>query len=743
MGTFNVQHEGRKYNKELSIPYYSFPKLKKLKSTDNVLEFMDYDYMDFASKEEMVKFFNECFYEVGSFNYNEHNLKVKFASDVFSDKGYYCEFVEDSFDFVKFWEGEKEKCVKGVIIHNGERYYYYPGDLYFWFNYLPIYNKARQKVTLPEHSDLQHYISLYENIAFLENKHAAIVKKRQSGSSYYHAAKLIRVIWFLESKNVKLLAYNEGYLRSTWEILEEYADFLNSNTAWIRPMNPDKVFHWKQQIEIREDGVKMNKGLKSVIIARTMNESPTKGVGGPSWLVFYEEAGIAPTLNETFMYMAPALKEGDILTGQFIAAGSVGEMEDSKPLRDMVLNPDNYNIKKVKNRFVDSTGVVKETALFIPECYRYLPYVDKFGNSLVDEAINHIKEKRELEKQRKSYEEFQIMITQEPLTLEEAFAYKKESKFPVVLIKKEIDKLTMLGKTYKCYDLEYDSNGKIIATESNKLPIDKFPLPPNTPNKEGVLQVWEEPDPSLGFGSYIIGVDPVAEGKTTTSNSLASVYVLRQPVERTIYNEDGTLKENIILPPKVVACWSGRYDDLEKTNEQILKIIEWYKGVAVVENNINNFIHYCIRQRKQHYLIKRNQLMFLKDLNSNVNVHQEYGFRNTGDIMNNMIDYTITFLKTEIGEEKIPGTDEIRIVKGVEYINDKLVLEEMLQYGIENTDRLISLTAAISYYYVVNSYKSFVKSVVQEKKDTNNAFSFKEKDRNKSSFKRIIFNKLR
>jgi hypothetical protein len=108
-----------------------------------------------------------------------------------------------------------------------------------------------------------------------------------------------------------------------------------------------------------------------------------------------------------------------------------------------------------------------------------------------------------------------------------------------------------------------------------------------------------------------------------------------------------------------------------------------------------------------------------------------------------MIDYTITFLKTEIGEEKIPGTDEVRIVKGIEYINDRLVLEEMLHYGVENTDRLIALTAAISYYYVVNSYKSFVKSVVQDKKETSNSFSFNERNKSKSLFKRIIFTRLK
>ena len=703
----------------IQVPYFTFKDVKKPVTPESITEFR---YKTFQDKHDYVEFLNSCFYNVGAFEYNQYNLFIKGASELYNKNGFYCNYKEESYDYIHFWDSEKEKCMYGVIINNGKREYFYPGELYFWFNYLPIYNKSKFKKDFPDHSDLQHHISLYEYIAFMENKHAVIVKKRQSGSSYYHAGKMIHVLWFLENKIVKLLSFHEYHLHEVWDMFEEYADFLNSNTAWIRPMFPDRRFLWKQQIEINQEGVKQYRGLKSSVKARPMADGPTKGVGGPSWIVFYEEPGVSPTVLETFLYMKPALKDGENLTGQFIASGSVGELEESRGLRKMVLNPETYDIKSVDNPNYDNSGIVRKTALFIPQSYRYLPYVDAYGNSLVNEAKERILKDREQKKQDMSYEEYNIFVSQEPLTLEEAFSYRKESKFPIDIIKKHLSILEMEKPDYKCVELDV-VNGKIEAFPSNKKPIDIFPLPSNYMFKEGVLQVWEEPDTSLPFGSYIAGVDPVSEGKTTTSNSLASVYILKQPTEKTVYNKNGEVIENTISPAKIVACWTGRFDDLEKTNEHMLRIIEWYKAVAVVENNVNNFIHFCIRKKKQHHLIRKNQLMFLKELNMNNSVHQEYGFRNVGNVFMNMLDYTISFIKSEIGSTTDPLTNKERTVLGIEYIKDKMVLTEMLYYGVENTDRLVALTAAISYYYVVNSYKSYVKSItVEQDSNKNNGF---------------------
>ena len=111
-------------------------------------------------------------------------------------------------------------------------------------------------------------------------------------------------------------------------------------------------------------------------------------------------------------------------------------------------------------------------------------------------------------------------------------------------------------------------------------------------DKTGCLVVWERPTKNPEFGTYYASIDPVSEGKTTTSDSLCSIFVYKNPVEVTRETENGL--EHFIEKDKIVAAWCGRYDDINKTHEQLEMIIEWYNAWTIVENNISLFIQYMI-----------------------------------------------------------------------------------------------------------------------------------------------------
>ena len=131
--------------------------------------------------------------------------------------------------------------------------------------------------------------------------------------------------------------------------------------------------------------------------------------------------------------------------------------------------------------------------------------------------------------------------------------------------------------------------------------------------------VWERPIKNPVFAkTYYASIDPVSEGKTTTSESLCSIYIMKAPVEVT--NVNGTETETYIEQDKIVAAWCGRYDDINQTHKRLELIIEWYNAWALVENNISLFIQYMIHRKKQRYLVPKGQIMFLKDLGSNANV---------------------------------------------------------------------------------------------------------------------------
>ena len=60
------------------------------------------------------------------------------------------------------------------------------------------------------------------------------------------------------------------------------------------------------------------------------------------------------------------------------------------------------------------------------------------------------------------------------------------------------------------------------------------------------------------FGMYYASIDPVGEGKTTTSESLCSIYVYKTPVEVTRRMVDEKV-ETYIEPDKLVAAWCGTF----------------------------------------------------------------------------------------------------------------------------------------------------------------------------------------
>lgn len=733
----------------LAIPYLGPSRIRHLfrEGADvtgiPLMDYVDHDYKVFENKGLFIEFLNSCFREPGTFGYNEYTQIVRRAAAEYEINGYYVSYPEDSYDSIYFYEKEKEKCLKGLIVDDGNRCWYFPGEYYMWLNYLPIYNKEKQRICFADISDAQHYMAMYDVCARYHNRHSFKVKKRQIASSYYHSARLINALWFREGVTLKLLAYQDSHLELTWSYLEEYKNFLNLNTAWTRHFRPERRYEWKQQYEVYVGGIKATKGLKSSIYGLSLYDDPIRGVGGPCYEVMYEEPGISPTLLNTYNYMKQALKDGEITTGLFIASGTVGKLDGSSHLRSVILNPDAYDCYGVDNRWVDGSGVVKKTGCFIPVQYRYIPFVDAFGNSDVENAVDFITDKRNKDKKRMSYEDYVTMISQEPITLEDAFDYKQSRFFPTLTIKKWKDEIEAGAPSarYSTVDIYIGSDGKIFTEPSKKRPISEFPLNPGSSNKEGVVQIWEEPDPSYPFGTYIAGIDPVGDGITVTSESLASIYVFRRTLEKTVYRSDGT-HTNMILPSRLVCCWTGRLSTLDDTNERMLTILRYYNARAVVEANISSFIQYVIRKKFQHLLIRKSELQFLKDLNLNMKTYNEYGFKKTSkEVFYNMLEYLKTYMLEEIED----GDGDIYL--GIKRIGDVMLFEEMLKFEEEkNFDRIIACMAAVSYLTIIENNAGFNKSVSYEDSSAKKSafLSFSENRNNLNSiYRRYRYNPFR
>jgi hypothetical protein len=671
----------------------------------------------FDTRKEFGEFVFALFKEPGEYEFDDVSNKVFISeSTKFNIDKVYCVAPFKSKDFINYWEDQKAKCRLGVIIKSETKTWFLTRDYYMWLNFLPIFDKEEQKFGFAKIRDAQYHMALYEILAEINYMHVAILKKRQIASSYFHAGKLINQLWFEAGVTLKMGASLKDYIneKGTWKFLSEYAAFLNEHTAWYRPMSPDKVMMWQQKIEIRKGDRKAEIGLKGTMQGMSFEKDPTNGVGGPVKFFFHEEAGIAPKMDTTFGYIKPALKSGMITTGLFIAAGSVGDLDQCGPLKKMILDPISNDIYPVKTNLIDKDNTWGESGLFIPEQWSMPPYIDDYGNSLVQEALIALDEYFEEIKKNKEPKDYQLEVSQHPRNIEEAFAFRKEAKFPPHLVNAQIKRIEEKEYSSEFLDISRDETGKVKVKATNKLPIAEFPISKKTEDKTGTLVVWERPVPDPTFGMYYGSIDPVAEGKTTTSDSLCSIYIMKAPVEVTkVTNGEA---ETFIERDKIVAAWCGRFDDINKTHERLELIIEWYNAWTIVENNISQFINHMISRKKQRYLVPRNKIVFLKDLGSNANVFQEYGWRNTGVLFkNHMISYTQDFLTEEIDHiQKDDGTT-VKIHYGVERIPDIMLMKEMQAYqdGL-NVDRLVAFSALVSFLKIQQANMGYTKRIVRD-----------------------------
>ena len=65
----------------------------------------------------------------------------------------------------------------------------------------------------------------------------------------------------------------------------------------------------------------------------SFEKNATTGVGGPVTYFFHEEAGIAPKMDQTYEYLDLQCRLVKMTTGMFIAAGSVGDLDQCEPLK--------------------------------------------------------------------------------------------------------------------------------------------------------------------------------------------------------------------------------------------------------------------------------------------------------------------------------------------------------------------------------------------------------------------------
>jgi len=112
-----------------------------------------------------------------------------------------------------------------------------------------------------------------------------------------------------------------------------------------------------------------------------------------------------------------------------------------------------------------------------------------------------------------------------------------------------------------------------------------------------------------------------------------------------------------------------------------------------------------IKERKQRYLVPKNQMIFLKEVQANKTVYSDYGWKNTGTLFKvHLLNYLIEYVSEVVDEDLNEDGTTKRKHFGVQRIPDIMAMVEMENYqeGV-NVDRLVSLAALIAFVKVRES----------------------------------------
>lgn len=648
------------------------PKLDTQTGKFSTVEYTEEEYIEFLIEQSKLP---------GEYNYDQRIDYFRSQAIKFEKNGYYCEFVEDSLSYREYWENQKNISFSGLMVDD----WFITGDHYFYLNFLHISDKVKGIDTFPSFWDTDSWVFLSIELARYKKKNFVCTKKRQIGFTLKILAILIKEIWFKKSQINKILAYDEKYVKDAWNFLEMYRDHLNSHTAWYRPFTPDKILDWKQQVEVKQGGKKIFKGRKSTLKGFSYKDNPAKPVAGKNDTLFFEESGISDTLGKAYGYALNALKFGNIITGICIIGGSVGELKQADELKKFMLSPDENGFLSFPNVWSDKSH--ENVGMFIPEYYSYGDCIDVYGNSLIEEAKAKIQLYRD-EIKKTAPQDYQLKVSQSPLTLEECFAVREENIFPTEIIGPHLDYIEREFKP-AIVSLVEDINGKIhhVITD-DFFPVQDWPIKKLT-DKRGAICMIEPPissNPPLGL--YYAGVDPVSSKKGTTSESLFSIYVYKAAHE--INNE--------FMMDQCVAWYTGRYDNYEHTFNIARMLMKYYNVRAAIENDQSSFIEWLIHKKDQVHIMKRSDMPILSEIVAGSKIGEEYGFR-TGSGRSKIKDFlheTVITYCSEIISTTFDNEGNPHNVYGVSRIKDKMLLKEMMGWSERvNTDRIIAFGAAL------------------------------------------------
>ena len=654
------------------------------------------------------------------------------AGNHFMKHNYYVADPWGTPDWLSYWKAERNKSIHGVSLGGaritGEHYNYlnytpirkvgkisgnvadkitgfpdfWDGDYnYFWIRKIARYGvidmllddeekelvvKMTDKEQALKMKELFESLNLFVKIEtdFLGGGFNLIVgKSRRKGYSLKAAAIGSNAYFTKPNKLIIYGAHDKKYLypNGIFGMTYNNINFINANTGWAMPSDViDRLGsgHIKASYIQYKNGIKLEKGFKSEIMALTFKDNPDAARGKDAEEVFFEESGAFGTpglLKDSYKATEDCVMAGAIKTGMITIFGTSGDMEGGTyDYADMFGRPQAFGLLPFKNIW-DENQIDMNVGFFHPINWNMEGFYDKHGNSDKEGAKNvEIKIRENLIKHGATSTEIQSRMQEKPLGPSEAFSAISVNTFPVLELKRQLQ--LVKGKGWQMSKGTpvnmYYKDGKVIAEpimDGTAKPVTSYYNVPT--DTRGCPMIYEQPIANPPVGLYKIGYDPIRQDEGT---SLASIIVYKSA-------HRGTQHSDI-----VVAEYIGRLEtpsDIDRIAEMFADL---YGTKIMYENEVTGVKTYFQRIKRLHLLAAQPDRVISKNI-KNSRVARVFGCHMNGQLKDAGERYVKEWLLTVLDYDEHGAA--IRVIDKIYSIR---LLEELIAYNrAGNFDMVSSL----------------------------------------------------
>lgn len=644
----------------------------------------------------------------------------------FKKYNYYCPDLWGTSAWYNYWEEQLNRCKVGYSVGGakitGHHYFYLnfcnielveeqlplilPDDYnyvnenmfadkvtefpHFWdgdFNYFWALEIARKGISVEDYNDLHLDFSI--DPKFLKGgRHLIVGKARRKGYSYKNAA-IAANIYNSQRKSITVIgAFEKKYLypEGTMGMATNYINWLNKNTGWAKAREyVDKQEHKKASFKEDKNGIAVESGYQSQMLAVTFKDNPDAARGKDARLVMFEEAGKFPNLKDSYRATEPSMMAGKYVTGQMVIFGTGGNMDkDTVDFSYMFYNPVEFNLLPFVNIWDDNAentncGFYHSTALNMEGFY------DSQGNSDIKGATAfELNTRKEIVESSGSSSSIQGRVQEYSLKPAEAFLTVSFNDFPVEELRNQLN-YVIREKTY----LKKGQAGILYRDEQNKVrfkPDMDGSLSPlyfrnnDTTDIRGAVIIYEFPEPVPPFGLFKIGHDPYRQQFAPTSVSLGATYVYKG-FKKFSYTRD-----------MIVAEYIGRPNTSDDYNRTLEMLAEFYNTQIGYENEVTEVYSYFNKRNKLKLLAPQPDTI-INAVIKNSKVKRIYGVH----MVDKLKDAGEKYIKRWLLTERDIDENGNKILN-LHTIHSPGLLEELIYYNRKgNFDRVMAFMILMLY----------------------------------------------